>query len=188
MHTKDRLTLDQLRAEQCYIELTPKQKKMVDHFIISNGDRVASVMAAYATKSEANARVLAYEFFASPRVVACLAAYFQNDPFEDFKAEVRKAYRNKKLTVAQVSALKLHADLNGWGSALLPDQHGRDAAKPDEPAATEKAPTLPANAGPQRFKIGDRVTERDDQGILHIGRVTAVDSDGQVLDAEEIIA
>ena len=37
-------------------------------------------------------------------------------------------------------------------------------------------------------KIGDRITKRDDEGVLHIGIVTAVDADGGVLDAEEVMA
>ena len=70
MRTKDRLTLEQLRAEQCYLELTPKQKVLVDTFIATNGDRVASVLAAYSTKSKENAQIMAYTVLSSPRVVA----------------------------------------------------------------------------------------------------------------------
>lgn len=155
--SKERLTIEQLRAEQCYIELTQKQKKLVETFISSNGDRVASVMSAYATKSRENAQILAYQFFTSPRVVACLAAYFQDDPLESFKAEVRRAYRNKKITVAQVRAMTLHAELNGWGSASLPSLHGRDSAEPvaesesPRPVAPQDGP-VPPGCRPVRSK------------------------------------
>jgi len=144
-----RLTIEQLRAEQVFVELTPKQKTLVENYISTNGDRVKSVLAAYETKSEQNARVLAYELFSSPRVVACLAAYFQSDPLESFKADVRKAYANKKLTIAQVSAMKLHAEINGWTSASLPNW--RDAAEPTPKTKNPEATSdnrIPAGATP----------------------------------------
>jgi hypothetical protein len=174
----DRLTLDELRATESYFELTPKQQKLVEVFIETNGDRVKAVMAAYATKSEKNARVLAYQVFDSPRVIECLSAYFQDDPMEDFKRDVRKAYHNKKITVAQVQAMTLHAKLNGWGTASLPSMHGRDA----EPAPSPKPPpeTVP------QFFVGQRLTERDAQGIEHVGIVRALDADGRPSVVEEI--
>jgi hypothetical protein len=141
MPTKKRLTLDQLHATQCFLALTPKQKKLIEAFIETNGDRTASVLAAYDVKNTRNAQVLAYQIFASPNVIACIAAYYQDDPLESFKAEVCKAYRSKRITVAQIRAMVLHADLNGWGSATLPKEslHGKDAksSEPESPVEND---------------------------------------------------
>jgi hypothetical protein len=177
---KDRLTLEQFRAEQCYLELTPKQKKLVETFISSNGDRVLSVMAAYATKSEANARILAYEFFASPRVVAALAAYFQDDPLESFKADLRKAYRNSKLSVAQVSAMELIAKVSGWGAASLPSGllHGHDKAENADPE-----PAAPV----KKFHVGQCVRHRRPDGSFHDVIIRAMNADGVPTKFEDVV-
>lgn len=188
MSTKDRLTLAELKATTVWTDLTSKQKVLVETFIQNGGDRVKAMLAAYAIKSPETARVLAYEYFTSPRVVACLTAYFQGDPLEDFKADVRAAYRNKDLSVAQVRALELHAKINGWASDSLPSF---SKAEPENIKPTSKAAPAVDNAvggpiAPKRFAVGDRVTERDEQGVLHKGIVTKVDEAGQIVDADEV--
>jgi hypothetical protein len=171
----EKLTLAQLRETQVFIALTPKQKRAVQVFVETNGDRQASVLAAYKVKNARNAAILSSQVFASPAVVACLAAYFQDEPLESFKNDVRKAFINRKITVAQVRALELLAELNGWGSASLPKNslHGRDA----EPSTEEPLPPIENGAAPV-FTVGMLVQERSPDGVLHTGKVTAVAVDG----------
>jgi hypothetical protein len=155
-----RLTLEQLHEQTCYRELPPKQKKAVDVFIQNGGNKTEAVLAAYKVKSKENARVLSYAVFGSPTVIACLAAYFQDDPLASFTRACYAAYRRKKLTGAQVQALALIAKINGWGSAALPTEmlHGRDAEPEESQAPVEPIPTtrVPAGATPLV----------DDQGIV----------------------
>jgi len=180
---KERLTLEQLRAEQVYIELTSKQKVLVDTFIQTNGDRTASVLAAYATKSKENAQIMAYTVLSSPRVVACLSAYFQSDPLEDFKAEVRKAYRNRKLSVAQVDALKLHAELNGWSAETLQGLYKSKVST--APEISKPQPVAQATADvpifPPRFQVGETCYQ---DGKPY--RVLTIDENGQPSAVDEI--
>jgi hypothetical protein len=186
---KERLSLDQLHATQVYSDLTPRQKILVETFIGSNGDRVAAVKAAYTTKSGEVARVMAYEAFASPRVIAALAAYFQSDPLEDFKAELRKAYRNKRLSIAQFNALKLHAEVCGWTSDSLPDKNDIDEPETSKPQASRTSAATPVGMGsandvqifppatpkPRRPQIGDIVRYENNWY-----KATALGADGEV--------
>jgi len=136
---KTRMPIEKLRLEKCYIDLTPKQKKLVEAYIATGGDRVQSVLSAYDVKDVENARVHAYAFFGNARVIACLTVYFQDDPLNVFKEQVWRAYRNKKLTVAQVRSLELLCELNGWGSRSLPDiTHPAQDAKTEDLPFTEK--------------------------------------------------
>jgi hypothetical protein len=183
MPKKERLTFEQLRAEPVFRDLTPRQQKMIETFIASNGDRLQAVQSAYNAKSAEVARVMAYEFFASHKVVACLTAYFQDDPLEVFKRDLRRAMTSKKLTVAQVQAMKIYCDVHGWGSKSLPDLHGRDA-KPDEDAAVSETPRpdrdvrVPAGATPladdagvirgYRLPSGDYVRLVDGAAEVHV--------------------
>jgi hypothetical protein len=139
MPTKERLTLEQLQATPVFGDLTQRQQKLVETFIATNGDRIASVLAAYSVKTPSSARILAYEYFSSPRVIAAIAAYFQTSPLESFKAEVRKAYRNSKLSVAQIEALKLHAVLNGWHITAFKDLYDVTPKLTKKVAAAQKA-------------------------------------------------
>jgi hypothetical protein len=118
----NRLTVEQLKQQRCFRILTPKQQMMVLTFIGSDGDRVLAVLSAYQVKSPEVARVLAYEFFENPKVIACLAAYFQDDPLEMFKEDVRRAMHNRRLTVAQVAAMRLYCEMNSWKPGSLPEQ------------------------------------------------------------------
>ncbi len=140
---KERLPLEQLAQERCYLDLTPKQQKLVKTFIESNGNRILAVTTAYDVKNAEVARVLSYEVFANPKIIACLAIYFQDDPLDVFKREVERAWRNRRLSVAQVQAMKIYCDLNGWGSGSLPNLHGREPAKPVSPAKSRaKSPKV----------------------------------------------
>jgi hypothetical protein len=181
---KERLTLDQLRATECWADLTRKQKLVVLAFIALDGDKTAAVQVAYNTRSEHNAQILSYQVFESPRVVAALTAYYQSDPLDSFKSDVRKAYQNRRLSVAQVTALKLFCELNGWGSASLPNMHGRDVQpepSTDEPEAVE--PVAPQ----QTFTVGQRITERDSAGIEHIGIIKSLTPDGLPAEVQEVL-
>jgi hypothetical protein len=165
---KERLTLDQLRATECWADLTRKQKLVVLAFIALDGDKTAAVQVAYNTRSEHNAQILSYQVFESPRVVAALTAYYQSDPLDSFKSDVRK----------------LFCELNGWGSASLPNMHGRDVQpepSTDEPEAVE--PVAPQ----QTFTVGQRITERDSAGIEHIGIIKSLTPDGLPAEVQEVL-
>jgi hypothetical protein len=192
--THARLTLDQLRETQVFMTMSIKQKRFIEAFISNGGDRIAAVETAYDTKDRKNARILSYQVFSSLNVIACLAAYYQDKPLDLFKAEVLRAYRSRKLTVAQVYALRLLADINGWGSASLRDAlHGRDAKPSTEPVAAAEVAEAAEVAvddsqfrAPKKFQVGDLIVETAD-GVVHRGRVTKVDAEGRILDAEEIL-
>jgi len=154
MPTKERLSLAQLRAEQCFLDLTPRQKKMIEVFVESDGDKVLAVTTAYTPKSAEVARVMSYELFESPKVIACLTAYFQDDPMDVFKRAVRRAMTRKRLTVAQVTAMKLYCDLNGWGSKSLPNTHGHDSAEPTADSETPR-PALDSRVPPGATPLVD---------------------------------
>jgi hypothetical protein len=115
-----KLSIEQLRREHCYFVLSVKQQKMVEVYL-GTGDKVKAVQAAFKCASEKTARVMTYSYFAKPGVIACLAVAFGDDPRrETFKAEVRRAMKNKKLTYPQAAALKLYGQLHGFAPSSLP--------------------------------------------------------------------
>lgn len=179
---RPRLSIEQLREEDVFLDLTPRQKILIETYVTSNYDRVLAVQKAYNPKTAEIARTMSYEVFATVRVIACLACFFQDEPLKTFQDTVRRAYRQKKLTTAQVSALELLAKVSGWGVALPGVIHGRKA-EPDEPAVeNSKAPAAPVAASapvvvPPKAKpfIGQIVPKRRPDGTSYDVLIVAID-------------
>lgn len=117
----DKITLDQLRREQCFLALTDKQKLCVEVYL-ECGDKLKAVQASYACRSKQSAKVLTYSVFQNPRVVSALAVANGEDAgLVAFKANLERAVLNPKLTIAQAQALKLYAQLHGYLKAPAPE-------------------------------------------------------------------
>ena len=118
-----RLTLEQIKGTQEYSILTGKQQMFAETYIksgIDTGtyDPIFATMQAYKCKSRENARVMSYSLMANIRIVAVLNRHFNREPIEAFLIQIDHAIRNKKLTIAQLSALKLKGDILGYTSRL----------------------------------------------------------------------
>jgi hypothetical protein len=110
----EKLSIEQLRKEQAYLNLTDPQRRLVEVFL-QTGNKLNAVQAAYKCKSEQTARVMVYSYFANPRIIVALAVANGGDPErEKFNAELERAIRNPKTTRNQVSALRMKAQLNGY--------------------------------------------------------------------------
>lgn len=156
----EKLSIEALRREHCYLILSAKQQRLIDVYL-ATGDKAKAVQVAFNCKP-ASARVMQYTYFRKPNVIACLAVASGADAErEKFNAELTKAIRNPRTTRNQISALKLFAETHGYLMS----------------AADDETP---------RFKVGDRVTQRDDAGMLHAGIVRALDADGVPSEIEEV--
>jgi hypothetical protein len=119
----ERLTLEQVMATQEYAVLTGKQQSFVENYIeggLASGiyDAVAATQMAYATKSREIARVMSYALITNIRIIAVLNRHFNKEPLAEFVEQVDRAIRNKKLTTAQLLALKLKGDVLGYTTYL----------------------------------------------------------------------
>src|SRR5258708_19771521 len=52
------------------------------------------------------------------RIIAVLNRHFNREPIEEFLIQIDRAIQNKKLSVAQLNALKLKADILGYTTRL----------------------------------------------------------------------
>ena len=156
-----RLTLEQVRTTQEYSVLTGKQQCFIDTYVKSGLDTgtydpVISAFTAYTCKSMENARVMSYALMSNIRIVAVLNRHFNKEPLEEFIEQINRAIRNKKLTVAQMQALKLKGDVLGY-TTRLPGTNNfpLDTIPPDIQAGTlaakkakRKPPTRPEKPEP----------------------------------------
>lgn len=118
-----RLTLPELEETLEYQKLTPKQRLFVATYCaggLADGkyDAVAATMTAYQCKSIEVARIMSYSMLQNIRIIAVLNRHFQTEPIEDFLVQLDHAINNKRLTVAQVTALKIKCEILGFGNRL----------------------------------------------------------------------
>jgi hypothetical protein len=118
-----RLSLEELQTTLEYQKLTQKQQLFVATYcagglLDGNYDHVAATRTAYECKSLEVARIMSYALMANIRIVAVLNRHFNATPIEEFIVMLDRAIRNRKLTTAQLLALKLKGDVMGFTSRL----------------------------------------------------------------------
>jgi hypothetical protein len=178
-----RMTIEELRQQKCYSDLRAKQRMFIESWIASDGDRVFATSSAYDCAHAEAARSFSYEVLSSPAVIACLAAFYQDDPLKEFKDQVGRAVRNSRLTTAQIRALELMARLNGWGDSSLPNRNGYEPVEPEAPAV-QKVEVLPYSMT-RVYKVGDFVRDQDASGV-HIGLVESITATGKPSKVAEV--
>ena len=156
---RKRLTLDELRETEEFRILTQKQKLFVAHYCggLTSGDydEIAATLAAYHCKTREVARVMSYSLMNNIKIVAALNRHFNEEPLAAFVKQLDRAIRNKKLTPSQFNALKLKADLMGFGAKLPGVGH----RAPEQ--AIERAEAAEAAAKPKRASTYKRKTRVD---------------------------
>ena len=118
-----RMRFDELSQTQEFQRLTPKQRLFVSTYCeggLATGvyDPIAATRTAYECKSVEVARIMSYALMANIRIIAVLNRHFNAEPIEEFLVMLDRAINNKKVTVAQIQALRLKCELLGFVTRL----------------------------------------------------------------------
>ncbi len=160
------VTWDEMAASSQWLALTPRQRVWVVGFLATN-DEVWATKMSYEGNNPEVLRTKRYEVRRNP-AVRCAIGFFRGNERETLLDEVRESIRKSEPgSVAQVRALSLYARLAGF---VAPE--GGEAEKPAEKVAENPV---------HKFRVDETFTQK---GIRY--RVTAVDANGRILDAEEI--
>lgn len=143
MEDRKKLTLDELFETQEYQQLTPKQRLFVATYCAGGLQNkvynpVSATLVAYKCKNPESARVMSYALMSNMRIIATLNRHFNTEPIEQFLVEVNRAVRNKRISRAQVDALKLKADILGY-AVKIPGINHTSTAIPADIVAASKA-------------------------------------------------
>lgn len=165
MEERKRMSLDDLHLTAEYFRLTQKQKMFVDTYVASgvldgNYDAVTATNIAYPCKSEEVARVMSYELLGNINILAALNRHFGNDDIDAFLVVLDRAIRNKKISTAQLGALRLRCEVLGIKTRIpaSPEKRwvlpapNRDA-KQKTPKRPKKSAETPASPRPNDYDL-----------------------------------
>jgi len=112
------LTLEQLKQEPAFNQLTDKAKSFVEAFIKLDGNYVEACKLSYNTKDDRSARAFGRELLSKPTVSQLLDKYYGTEPVskEQFEGYVWRLLKNAKGREAKELAI-LFARLKGWDKA-----------------------------------------------------------------------
>ena len=118
-----RMPMVDLEKTQEFQQLTRKQQLFVRTYCeaglaTGNYDSVEATMTAYNCKTYEVARIMSYAQMHNIRIVAVLSRHFCKTPIEDFMVTLDRAIANKKLTTAQIQALRLKYEILGYPNRL----------------------------------------------------------------------
>jgi hypothetical protein len=176
----DRLRLTDLMQRQEFQRLTPKQQAFVAKVVslgVTTGsyDAVTAAQTVYHTTPK-NAVVMSYELLGNRKIKAVLDAHFGRTEYESIMDDLARATRTSmardlkhggSLSIATIKAvqlLKSHARQN-------PDA-GIDVLESETVSKHEPEAKV-------EYQIGQKITQ---DGVRY--RVTKIDPDGSVVDAE----
>lgn len=128
-----RLPVSELEKLVEYQRLTPKQRLFIATYcagglVDGHYDPVAACMTAYQCKSQEVARIMSYALMANIRIIEVLNRHFNTEPIDSFMVTLDRAIANKKLTIANLNALRLKSEILGFTTRIDPSHPARNAA------------------------------------------------------------
>lgn len=163
---------------------SPQQKTFVLDFL-KTGDSQHAVELAYPSANAKSHRALKYQVIKSQAVADVLEAWAWRDT-EHAHAHLIEIIRDQLLaadpgsTAASTFAVQLErlvVGLKGTNKAHFQD--------PDDDIDEPEPQPQPPETGTVFF-VGQKVTERDSAGVLHVGIVRALDANGRPSKIEEV--
>jgi hypothetical protein len=161
------LALETFHATKEFLSLTAQQRAWVDAFIELLDAREAT-RRAYGDVGERYVAMTTRRIELSKRVIAALDVFYARTPREKFIRDLELTMAHAKTATERADARALYAKIAlGFGGLSNSADSGNDGQEARTPA---------------RFKVGD-IAIRADKTKL---RITAVDEQGRVTDAEPI--
>jgi hypothetical protein len=161
--------------------LTPKQCAFVTDFL-TTGDAPHALVAAYPNAAETSRRSLQSQVLHAQAVVDILEIWKWRDSREALISICREQLKAAPKGSTAASSLTVQIERLELGIQGTNKAHFRGPAEP----IAETTPPVETGTADPKFWIGQRVTERDQTGIEHVGIVRALDAFGLPTEVEEI--
>lgn len=163
MSEDKRLTYDELKNTPEYQKLTSKQQLFVATYcsgglVSGKYDAVHAVMLAYKCRTLEIARIMSYSLLGNIKIIAAVNRHFNAGPTVEFLETLDRAIKNKKLTAAQLGALRLKCEILGIktmlpaGHALIEERQEALAKKAKKRRKAEREEKAIAEAEPAPVK------------------------------------
>jgi hypothetical protein len=161
----------ELVASAPFKKLTRQQKTWVLEYLSNGHDAIAAARVAYPSALPHSQVCISYQVAQSPAVQDVLEFWKWRDARSALIAICQKNLRAAE--PGSTAAGKFAVQLERLTLGVV-NSNKAQFQDPDAPVAEPRVETVAAPA----FIIGQRVTERDAEGVLHVGVVVAVSADG----------
>jgi hypothetical protein len=171
-----------LLASAPFKKLTQQQKTWVLEYLSNGQDAIAAARVAYPSASPHSQVCISYQVAQSPAVQDALDIWKWRSPREALIAVCKKNLRacEPGSTAATKFITQLERLMLG-----IPNSNKAHFVDPDAPVAE---PEVDAIEPAPKFKVGDRITQRDlETGVEHVGIVKVVDDSGLPTEFEEVV-
>jgi hypothetical protein len=124
------MTLEDLKQDNLYHQLTEQQKQWVVGYIDSNRNLIEATMKAYDCKDEKSARALGRQMRNRADIVALLDKYFGQEPppsKEQFMQRIWKSIQSCSNPRDMNPLAILYARLRGWDKGGYTERGERDS-------------------------------------------------------------
>jgi hypothetical protein len=164
--------------------LTPKQRTFVTDFL-TTGDAPHALAAAYPKAAENSRRSLQCQVLRAQAVTDFLEIWKFRDTESARPALLQicqQQLRAAKKGSQAAASLAIQIERLTIGIVGTNKSHFRGSDEdPNEPE-----PTIKTGTAAPVFTVGMRVTERDAQGVVHVGIVKALDASGRPSEIQEV--
>jgi hypothetical protein len=157
--TQNTIPKEEFHSSKEYLSLTSGQRKWVDIFI-ETSDPNRATREAYGASDDAYVAMFTRKIESSSRIIAALDLFYGRSPREKFLRDLQNDISRSK-GIAKVEARRLYAKM----------VFGVDGSP---------------SAEAQRFNVGERITERDSDGVEHVGVIRSLDAFGLPLIVDEV--
>ena len=166
--------------------LSTRRKLWVTAYLSNGGDIFAATRTAYPDATEKSSKCMAYELRKNSEVLAAIDFYQGGPSLQEQIASVQETIRQAP-AYERANAQRLLAELTGL---LAPSKFKTKPVKsPDESPVLDVGTfdDPKTDTSPTKFFVGQLVNQRDTAtGILHTGRILAVDDEGQPTQIETV--
>lgn len=162
--------------------LTPKQRAFVQ-ILLTTGDAKQATIEAYPNvTTESSRRALQWQVLRAAAVANVLEVWKWRNSRQALISTVRSqlAASIPGSTAASTFAVQLERLLIG-----VPNSNKAHFKESIEPS-TEPEPVAPV-AGQQTFTVGQRIEERDSDGVPHVGIIRSLTPDGLPAEVQEVL-
>ena len=168
-----------------WTHLTPQQRVFVMDFL-TTGNAQHALVKAYPKATVKSRRSLQWQVLRAQAVVDILEIWKWRDSREALIAIIKQQLKSAEPGSVSAKDFTVQLERLLLGVKGSNKAHFKETDEDPNDAPLEPTPPVEQSAAAPKFWIGQRVTERGPDGVIHVGIVKALDASGLPSEVEEV--